>query len=321
MGARIYDLIIVGGGPAGSAAAVYAGRKLMKTLLITEEFGGQSVVSDGIQNWIGEQTIDGSDLAAKLEAHVAAQTGVEVRKEEAAVSATVDKKCVFRIATEKKRTYRAKALIVACGGHARRLGVPGEDRLNGKGVAYCSTCDAPLFKGDAVAVVGSGNAAIEAVVDLVPYARKIYLLIRGGRLKGDPVNRRKIENRKKVSVIMHSQVQEVKGTKTVTGLVYKDKAGRKKKLAVAGVFVQIGSAPNSGFVRDLVKTNAADEIVVDHRTSQASRPGVFAAGDVTTDPFKQNNIAAGDGVRAALSAYHYILNFKKHSPCAERDDG
>ncbi len=316
----LYDTIVVGGGPAGVAAAVYAARKKLKTLLITEAFGGQSNVSRSIENWIGEAAISGADLAEKLRKHVEAQAGVEVKTPAKVTEVTKSPDCIFEIKTNTGGSYQSKTLIVTSGGRRRRLHVEGEDRLDGRGVAFCSTCDAPLFGGAAVAVVGSGNSALETTMDLLPYAKKIYMLIRSDKLKGDPVNQEKIAASKIVEIIPNTEILTVLGDTTVTGLRYQDrKTGQVKTLDVEGVFVEIGMTPNSDFIKGIVKTNDSGEILVEHLTSQTSQTGVFAAGDVTNDPFKQNNIAAGDGVRAALSAYDYVLNIRKYSPCAEKD--
>ncbi len=321
MAQDLYDTVIIGGGPAGAAAAVYAARKKLKTLVITESFGGQSTVSANIQNWIGEITLPGLDLAEKLRKHVEAQKGIEIRTPERVVSMDQGADCIFEVKTDGGHAYRSKTVIACSGGGHRRLGIPGEQKFEGRGLAFCSTCDAPFYNGVDVAVVGSGNAALETVVDLIPYARKIYLLIRGDRVKGDPVTEEKIKGSSKLQIISNVQAEEILGDKTVTGLRYRDKkTGEVKELAVSGVFVQIGLSANSDFIRSLVDTNQAGEIIVEHRTGQTSKKGIFAAGDVTDDPFKQNNISAGDGVRAALSAYHFILNIQKYSPCADREE-
>lgn len=318
MQTNLYDTIIIGGGPAGAAAAVYAARKRLQTLLITPEFGGQSLVSSGIQNWIGELLITGPDLADKLRKHVEAQENVEIKTPARVLAVSEGHGCIFKIKTDKGDSYQTKTVIVASGGHRQRLDVPGEDRLKGQGVAYCSTCDAPFFQDQDVAVVGSGNSALETVIDLSQYAKKIYLLIRGDQPKGDPTIVDKVMNISQLQIIHHAEVQEILGEQSVDGVRYKDRQTAKlQELAVKGVFVAIGSVPNSNFIQSLVDTNQDGEILVDHKTSQTSKQGIFAAGDVTNDPFKQNNISAGDGVRAALSAYHYILNIKRHSPCAE----
>jgi alkyl hydroperoxide reductase subunit F len=313
-----YDTIIIGGGPAGAAAAVYAARKRMKTLLITERFGGQSIVSSQIENWIGEVSITGEELARKLEEHVRAQKEIEIKVGEKVTEVKELPECIFEVTTDKGETFRSKTLIVASGGRRKRLEVPGEERLNGKGVAYCTTCDAPFFEGLDVAVVGGGDSALEGVVDLAAYARMIYLLIRGEELKADPVNKKKATSFSKVQLLKNVEVEEILGDKGVTGLRYRQKdTDEVKQLEVQGVFVAIGASPNSDLVKHLVDVNRAGEVLVEFRTGETSKKGVFAAGNVTNDPFKQNNIAAGDGVRAAISAYAYVLDIKKYSPCAE----
>ncbi len=321
----LYDVIIVGGGPAATAAAVYTARKQLKTLVITESFGGQSIVSDDIQNWIGEQHISGFDLAKKFEEHVRSfgdiveiKTPEKVTKISAITCERPGFSCDFEVETELGNPYQGKSIIVTAGARRRKLGIPGEEAFNGKGVAYCSTCDAPLFSGRAVAVVGGGNAGLEAVVDLLPYAAKIYLMIRGDSLKGDESTQNEIKKNQKVEIIFNAIPDEIKGVSLVTGLLYHDAVtNEKKELAIGGIFVEIGSVPNSEIIKDLVKIDAFGQIVVD-KFAATSHSGIFAAGDITDDPFKQNNISVGDGVKAALSAYGYVLQLKKRSPAAEK---
>ncbi len=315
----LYDTIIIGGGPAAAAAAVYVGRKKLKTIVVTEKFGGQSVVSASIGNWIGELSISGLELSQKLKKHVEAQGDVEVKEKEKVTGISEGPNCTYEVKSGKGSSYWSKSLIVASGARRRRLNVPGEDKFDGKGIAFCSTCDAPFYNDLDVAVAGSGNSALETVIDLLPYAKKVYLIIRSEKLKGDPVNQEKVIASPKVQIIENAAVQEILGNQSVTGLRYKG-AGQIRELAVSGVFIEIGLIPNSEFIRPLVDTNEAGEIVVDHVTGKTSKIGIFAAGDVTNDPFKQNNIAAGDGVRAALSAYDFVLNIKKYSPCADKGD-
>lgn len=315
----IYDLIIVGGGPAGTAAGVYAGRKKLKTLFIAEGFGGQSLVSDGIENWIGLKKVSGFELATMLEGHVRAYgEEVEIKMPEKVLSVKSTEEG-FEVATNKDGTYQSKTLIIASGGKRRRLGVPGEDKFDGKGVSYCSTCDAPIFKDKTVAVIGGGNAGLETVIDLFSYASKIYLINRRPELVGDPVTQEMIKKSSKVTIISSAETQEILGDKFVSSLKYLDKQDNQiKELAVEGVFVEIGSVPNSEFMKGLVEMNSGGEIIVDHKTGKTSHDGIFAAGDVTDEIYKQNNISAGDGVAAALSAYNYLLNIKKQSPAYEK---
>ena len=314
----MYDLIIIGGGPAGAAAGVYAGRKKIKTLLITESFGGQSIVSDSIENWIGIKKITGLDLAKTLENHVRAYENVEIKmpgKAVAVKSAQGGPGSGWEISTDNGKVYQAKALIIASGGRRRRLNIPGEDKFNGKGVSYCSTCDAPVFRDKNVAVIGGGNAGLEAAIDLIPYASKIYIINHGPKLTGDPLTQEEVKKSPKVVIINNAETQKIIGDKFVSGIKYLDKSDNQiKELPLEGVFVEIGSVPNSEIVKDIVETNKAGEIIVDHQTGATSKPGIFAAGDVTDEIYKQNNISAGDGIAAALSAYNYLLNIKKQSP-------
>lgn len=302
----LYDFVIIGGGPAAVAAGVYAARKKIKTILISEEWGGQSVVSSGIENWIGTKNIPGFEFAKALEDHVRSQEGIEIVVPDKVVK--VEKgDGHFLVSTEKGTAYETKTVFVASGARRKKLGVPGEKELDGRGVAYCSTCDAPMFSGKDTAVVGGGNAGLEAVIDLVPYAKSIKLLEYGDALKGDPVTQEKIKASDKIEIIFQAETLEVFGSKFVEGLKYRDRtSGEEKTLALQGVFVEIGSVPNSDMVKDLVELNKYGEIVVDHKNSRASLLGIWAGGDVTDDPFKQNNISAGDGVKAALDAYWYL---------------
>lgn len=314
----MYDVIIIGGGPAGAAAAVYAARKRLKTLLITESFGGQSVVSDDIQNWIGEPHISGFDLAQKFEKHVRAfPEMVEIKMPERVMNVK-EKGADFEAQTDKGNVYDGKTLILAVGARRRKLGIPGEDKFSGKGVAYCSTCDVPLFSGKKVAVVGGGNAGLEAVQDLFSYAYEVYLMEYADTLKGDPVTQEEIKKNPKLKqIILNAQIIEILGDKFVSGIKYKDRrTGEEKVLGVDGVFVETGSQPNSEMVKGLVELDKWGQVIIDSKHASTSHPGIFAAGDITDDPYKQNNISAGDAVKAALAAYNYLLKREKHPPAA-----
>lgn len=316
----LYDVIIIGGGPAGCAAGVYTARKKLKTLLITEEFGGQSVVSADVQNWIGEQHISGYDLGKKLEEHVRSyKDDVDVKSPERVLEITKENcnqetgVCYqpgvfdFKVTTDKGE-YFGKTVILTSGASRKELGAPGEKEFEGKGVSYCPTCDAPIFQDKVVAVVGGGNAGLEAMVDLFPYAKKLYLLEYSDSLKGDPVTQEEVKKNPKTEIILNVQTKEITGDKFVTGLTYTDRKTKKdKKLELQGVFIEIGSVPNSEMVKGLLELNKWGHVKIDSKYATTSCPGLFAAGDVTDDPFKQNNIAAGDAVKAALSAYAYLL--------------
>ena len=278
----------------------------MNTLLIAEEFGGQSVVSAGIENWIGTKKISGIDFAKILEEHLRAQEDIEIVIGDK-VKKVEKSNEHFKVFTDKGNTYETKTVFMGSGAYRRKLGVLGEKEFDGKGVAYCSTCDAPIFKDKDVVVVGGGNAGLEAVIDLLPYAKTIKLLEYSNALKGDPTTQDKIKAFGGVEIILSAQTIEIFGDKFVEGLKYKDKAsGEEKMLAVQGVFVEIGSVPNSDIVKGLVETNKYGEIVVNHKDSRTSQLGIWAGGDVTDDPFKQNNISAGDAVKAVLNIDTYL---------------
>ena len=301
-----YELIIIGGGPAGVAAGVYAARKKIKTLLIAKEFGGQSMVSADVQNWIGTKSISGFELAQMLEGHVRAQEDIEVLSDELVTTISSDT-AKFVVGTEGGKQFESKTLLLTSGSRRRKLGIPGEKEFDGRGVVYCSTCDAPIFKGKEVAVIGGGNAGLEAARDLLPYASKIYLLHRGDTLKGDPLTQEKITADSKVSVILNAQTKEIFGTAFVEGIRYIDSvSGEQRELKLDGIFVEIGSLPNSDFVKNLAALNERGEVIVDHKTQRASLLGVWAAGDVTDVLYKQNNISAGDAVKAVLNIYDYL---------------
>lgn len=321
----IYDTIIIGGGPAGAAAAVYTARKRLKTILITDSFGGQSIVSDDIQNWVGEPHISGFDLAQKFERHVREFSDmVEVKmpervREVRSVKCEVGERvCNFEVKTDEGNVYEGKTIILAAGARRKKLGIPGEEKFNGKGVAYCSTCDAPLFAGKRVAVVGGGNAGLEAAADLFPYASEVYIAEYADSLKGDPITQEEVKKNPKLKeIIFNAKTLEVVGDKFVTGLKYQNhKTGEEKMLAVDGVFVEIGSVPNSEMVKGLVNLDKYGQVIIDSKHASTSRPGIFAAGDITDDPYKQNNISAGDAVKAALAAYNYLLKRSKQPPAA-----
>lgn len=287
--------------------------------MLTESFGGQSIVSDDIQNWIGEQHISGFDLAKKLEEHVRAFPDmVEIKMPEKAkriskINCSAGGTCDFEIETESGDKFIGKTVILAAGARRRRLGIPGEAQMEGKGVAFCSTCDAPLFSEKKVAVVGGGNAGLEAVVDLFPYASEVTILEYGDALKADPVTQEEVKKNSKLKeIIFNAETLEVIGDKFVSGIKYKNtKTGEEKTLLVDGIFVEIGSVPNSEMIKDLVSLDKYGQVVIDSKHASTSQPGIFAAGDITDDPYKQNNISVGDAVKATLAAYAYLLKRQK----------
>lgn len=299
----MYELAIIGGGPAGVAAGVYAARKKLNTILITDSFGGQSVTSDEIQNWIGEPSISGFDLAKKLEAHLRAQTGVMIIEGDRVVEIKKTEQG-FHLRTEGGKEHESKTLLIAAGSRRRKLGVPGEKEFEGRGVAYCGTCDAPLFEGKNVAVVGGGNSGLETVLDLAPYAKNIYLLHRSGALKGDPVTQEKIRAISKVTVFLNAEIVSISGHQSAEELRYRNsKTNVEDSLAIGGVFVEIGAIPNSDFVKEFVKINDWGQIVVDHKTQRSTDIAIWAAGDVADGLYKQNNISVGDAIKAVMNIY------------------
>ncbi|MGK2849181.1 MAG: FAD-dependent oxidoreductase [Minisyncoccota bacterium] len=304
----MYDVVIIGGGPGGVAAGVYTARKQLRVLFLTENFNSQSTVSASIENWIGTEMITGWDFGQSLEKHLRAQPNIEIHTDARVVRVAKNAENIgYSIETHQGARYESKTIIIASGGRHRHLNVPGEEQLNGKGVAYCSTCDAPFFRGKKVAVVGGGNAGLEAVEDLLPYADEIVLLVRSDEVKGDQVTQEKVLNSSKVSVRYSTVIEEILGTDKVTGIRIKEmRTDEDYVVHVDGVFVEIGMVPNTEFLTDVLTLNARGEVVVDGRTTTTAEPGIFAVGDATDLPYKQNNISAGYGVVAALSAYDYL---------------
>ncbi len=304
----IYDLVIIGGGPAGAAAAVYAARKRLKTVIITESFGGQSVVSTEIQNWIGTPAISGEGLAKQLEVHVKQYAGEFLTIETGARVATVNKNSDhFTITTESNKNFSTKTVLVATGSSRKKLVVPGADTYDQKGLTYCASCDGPLFADQDVVVVGGGNAGFESAGQLLAYAKSVTLLHKNPDFKADKITVEKLLQDPKFKTVTNVEILEVKGDQFVTGIVYKDKAtGQVTELPTTGIFVEIGFVPATGFVKDLVKLNEFGAIIIDPRTGATSQPGIWAAGDCTDGLYHQNNIAAGDAVKALEDIYNWL---------------
>ena len=307
----MYDLIIIGGGPAGSAAGVYAARKKLKTLLLTAEFGGQSIVSSEIQNWIGTPAISGMDLAENLRKHVKTYAGESLTVAEGDRAVKIEKAGgSFSVATEQGKTYSGKTILIASGSARRKLPAKNADTLEHKGLTYCASCDGPLFEGQDVAVVGGGNAGFETAAQLLAYTKSVTLLNHSEGYKADPVTVEKVLNNPKMKAIDMADVLEIKGEKFVNGLVYKDKrSGEEKELPVTGIFVEIGQVPNTDLVKGLVELDQYNRIKIDPWTQKTSAEGIWAAGDSTNVLYHQNNIAAGDAVRAIENIY-LALNVK-----------
>jgi alkyl hydroperoxide reductase subunit F len=301
----MYDLIIIGGGPAGAAAAVYASRKKIKTAIITKDFGGQSTASTGIENWIGDINISGIELAKKLEAHVEEYAGevVEIKKGEL-VENVEKSENGFDVATNKE-TYQSRSVLVVTGSQRKKLPAQNADEFEHKGLTYCASCDGPFFSNKKVAVVGGGNSALESALQLAAYTEKVSLIHRRDEFRADPVTVESVKNNPKIEMILNAEVSEVSGDKMVSGLKY-NQDGQEKDLEVQGIFVEIGAVPANGFVADLVDLDDDKTIKVDPWTQRTSVEGIWAAGDVTNGRYHQNNIAAGDAVKALEDVYIWL---------------
>jgi alkyl hydroperoxide reductase subunit F len=303
--APLYDVIIIGGGPAGLSAAIYAARKVLKTIVISKDIGGQVAWTYDVDNYLGFSHIDTADLIAKFDEHVQ-KYGVEELIGLNVIALDLTGK-IKKVTVENGRVYLAKTVIIATGKRPRLLNVPGEKELLGMGVSYCSTCDAPLFAGLNVAVAGGGNSALGAVIDLMKVAQKVYL-VSLTPLTADPILQNKVMRLSEVEIFIERKIRRILGDSTVDGVEIESlKTGEVKRLDVQGIFVEIGLLPNSELVVDSLQTNRIGEIVVDARCCTGVS-GVFACGDVSDVPYKQVIVAAGEGAKAALSAYDYIIN-------------
>jgi alkyl hydroperoxide reductase subunit F len=302
----MYDLIILGAGPAGITAAIYAGRKRLKSLVITQNVGGQAAMSASIKGYKGYQHITAVELMKKFEDHIK-EFDISMKEGEEAV-VVKKKNDVIEVKTDKGK-YEAKSLIIATGARPRTLKLPGENEFKNRGVTYCATCDAPLFVNMDVAVIGGGNSAMDATMQLMKIANKIYLINRSSSFRGDEVMLAKIEASDKVKIFSNAKPLEILGDRLVSGIRV-EADGKQKTLEVRGVFIEMGSISNSDFVAEPIERNQRGEIVVDNQ-NRTSVSGIFAAGDVTDVPQKQVVIAAGEGAKAALSANEYLARLKQ----------
>lgn len=301
----MYDLIIVGGGPAGASAAIYAARKRLKTIMILEEWGGQSNVSEDIQNWIGTPHISGANLAAALKQHVTEYAGeyLEVRSpmRATAVSADDDK---VSVTLSNAEVIEGSALFVATGANRRKLEATNADIFEHKGLTYCASCDGPLFADQDVAVIGGGNAAFETALQLLAYCKSVTLLNRSTEFRADEITVSAARMNPKMKIITNVVTSEIVGEKFVSGLTYTDLSTNEAVLLpVTGIFVEIGLIPNSGWLGNAVELSETKQVVVDPRTQRTSHPRIWAAGDITNGIYHQNNIASGDAVKALEDIY------------------
>jgi len=301
--ASTYDLIIVGAGPAGITAGIYAARKKLKTLVVSKDVGGQAALSGAVENYTGYQYITGFELARKFEEHVK-EFDLEFHEREE-VTGIQETGGIFRVSTDQG-SYEGKAVIIASGAKPKELKIPGEKEFKNRGVTYCATCDAPLFSRKDVAVIGGADSAMDATLQLLNIARKIYLITINPELEGDAIMKEKVLQAKNVEVWMKTKTLEILGDNMVTAI--RVMRLEEVTLNVQGVFIEIGYTPNSEFI-DIVEKNELNEIKVDARC-ETNVLGIFAAGDVTDVPEKQIIIAAGEGSKAALSAFSYLSRRK-----------
>lgn len=303
----MYDLIILGGGPAATAAGVYAARKQLTTLVITKEFGGQSIVSPDIQNWIGAISISGESLAKSLKEHLEHYKGEYLTIHEDTAEKLDGSAGNFTVTTSDGTTHMGKTVLVATGAGRRKLAVPGAQEFDQKGLTYCASCDGPVFSGMDVAVIGGGNAGFESAAQLLAYAKSVTLLEYSENYKADAITVEKVLAHPNMKGLPNVEVLEVLGEQMVTGLRYKNRTdGNEHTLPIQGVFVEIGVIPNTAFLEGIVELNQHKHITTDPRTQRTSLEGVWAAGDCTDALYQQNNIAVGDGVKALEDIYIYL---------------
>ena len=303
----MYDLAILGGGPAGVAAGVYAARKKLKTVFITESFGGQSTESGGIENWIGTINISGVDLGKALENHLRAYANQTIE--------IITGKRITRVSKIEggfkidagTNSYESRTVLVATGSTRKKLDIPGADIYENKGITYCASCDGPLFAGQDVAVIGGGNAGFESAAQLLMYCKSVTLLNRRNEFRADEMTVEKVLAHPNMKVVMGATPKEIRGDKFVNSIIYTDaKTGEDHELPIAGVFVEIGLIPTTNFVAGLIELNPTNQIPVDPKNQRTHVPGVWAAGDCTDGLYHQNNIAAGDAVKALEDIYLFI---------------
>ncbi|MCM8771134.1 MAG: FAD-dependent oxidoreductase [Candidatus Omnitrophica bacterium] len=300
----MYDLIIIGAGPAGITASVYAARKKLNLLVISKDIGGQAAWSGDIENYTGYQFITGPELVQRFEEHM---RKFQINLKEGEEAWEVKKEADKIVVRTEKNVYESRTAIIASGKRSRELGVAGEKEFKNKGLTYCATCDAPLFQGKDVAVIGGGNSALDAALQLIKIAKKVYIINNTPALSGDAVMLDKVKDNKIVGVYNNTEVTQIIGDKFVKAIKIKQEE-REEALAVEGVFVEIGLLPNSDLIKDVLK-NQRGEIMVNGR-NETNIPGIFAAGDVTDVTEKQIIIAAGEGAKACLSAFKYLAQHK-----------
>ncbi|MEI6741824.1 MAG: FAD-dependent oxidoreductase [bacterium] len=304
---NLYDIIIIGAGPAGMTAGVYTARKKLKTLIISKDIGGQAAWSSDIENYLGFSMITGPDLVKKFEDHLEEfKEDIELRISISGIKSIKKKAKYFTVTTGDGKSETTKAVIIAGGKVPRLLGVPGEKEFLNRGVAYCAWCDGPLFKGKDVAIIGGGNSALDSVLNVSKVAKQIYVINITNELTGDKTMIDKVMDLPHVRVMNSTEVAAIEGDKFVTSIRIKSRdGGLQKDLPLSGVFVEVGSLPATDYLKGLVKLNKAGEIIIDEY-NMTSVSGIFAAGDITTVIEKQIITAAGEGAKAAIQASQYL---------------
>jgi alkyl hydroperoxide reductase subunit F len=303
----IYDLVIIGGGPGGVAAGVYAARKKIKAVLITEDFRNQSVVSDNIQNWIGTISISGENLASSLENHLKAYSeDIDIKEKETVIELFKKEDGTFKIKTNKSE-YDTKTVLIASGSIRRKLKIKGAEEFENKGITYCATCDAPMFSDMDVAVIGGGNSAFGSAMQISAYAKSVTILQRSD-FRAEPTIIKTALSNPRIKAIPNVDLLEIKGDKFVKSILFKNKENVEEvELPVSGIFVEIGADPRVDYLKNSpVNLNEKKEVMVDSKHQTTSEKGIWAAGDCTDGLYRQNNIAAGDAIKALEDIYKYL---------------
>lgn len=306
---KIYDLVIIGGGPAGAAATVYAVRKQLQTAIIVSEWGGQSQVSETIYNWIGTKEIAGHKLASDLKDHALSYVGpfLDSIEGEKVTSITKNSDNTFTVVTDSSKSFNTKSVLIASGSNRRKLSAENADKFEHKGITYCASCDGPVFSGQDVLVIGGGNAGIESALQLSAYCKNVTIIHRNAEFKADKITVEKALEKQNIKAIMNADIMRVDGEMFVNSLTYKDKiSGEIITIPIGGIFVEVGQIPNTDFVKDTVELTPTNNVITNPMNQRTNTLGIWAAGDVTNGLYHQNNIAAGDAVKAVEDIYQYI---------------
>lgn len=304
----MYDLIIIGGGPAGITAGIYAARKALKVLLLTKDFVGQVGKTGEVDNWPGTPDVLGMNLIKQFEQHLK-KFDIDIKESAEVIKVEKIKKDEFVVTTKNNEKFFSKTVIVSTGRQPRRLNVEGEKEFIGRGVSYCAICDGPIFKDKSVAVIGGGNAGVEAALDISSYTKRVFIFESREKMMADELLQKRIEKKSNIQVYFNTKVERIEGTNKVQSLTYTDTLKNKEvQVEIDGIFIEIGSVPVAGYLHGLVEFTDTGEVMVRSETCETSTPGLFSAGDVNDKKWKQIVTASADGCRAALSAYEYLRN-------------